>query len=356
MSTPGTGSPTVRRRRLGLQLRKHREKTGLTVDFVADHLRTTARSVVRWEAGQTSIRTRDLQALYHLYGVNVEEASELDALAREGRQRSWWTPYTSAVRPTFATFLELEADAAALLQYSTMVVPGLLQTEPYMRAIMRAARPQLDDDTIEKRVDIRLKRQDAMRARGYRRHFVIDQSCLYRQVGGPSIMADQLDYLVEVAQSRSVTVQVIPFEAGIHADLLWAFSVLTFADMPTVACIETLNGELYANALDSQRYAGHFDALRERALAEPMALALADKVGRDFESCSMQHGGSRRGLVGVKTALRFGETETELNSGTQRTPVQARRFPSLSVNGERSPVGWPMESLQSTEPGDPRRQ
>lgn len=281
MHTNAEGSPTVRRRRLGLQLRAHRERNSLTLDQVAATLETHARTVSRWELAQANIRVRDLRMLLDLYQVTGGERTELETLAREGRQHGWWTPYTSSVRPTFATFLGLEAEAASLNEYSGTVLPGLLQTENYMRAIMTAAIPQLSDETIERRIEIRLKRQAEMLSRNYPTHFVIDQSCLLRRVGGHDVMDEQLTSLIEVSKSRLITVQVIPFETGAHASILGSFAVLTFRDMPPVACVEMLGGDLYADGPDSEQYTQHFDNLREAALPQPLSLSLVEKIRKE---------------------------------------------------------------------------
>lgn len=261
-----------------MQLRAHRERSGLTLDQAAASIGTAERSLRRWEKAQASIRTSDLRALLDLYTVNDSDRMELELLAREGRQRGWWTPYTSAVRPTFATFLGLEAEATSLMEFSATLLPGLLQTERYMRAVMSTAIPRLDDATIEKRTELRSKRQSEMFARGYPTHFVIDQACLLRRVGDAEVMREQLTHLRTVAKSRLVTIQVIPFEIGAYASILGSFSILTFDGLPPVACIEELGGDLYADGSDSALYTEHFVALREAALPEPLAMALVDTV------------------------------------------------------------------------------
>lgn len=274
-------SPTVRRRRLGLQVRAHRERCGLTLEQAAGALETSRFTVSRWESGQANIRTGDLRLLFDLYAVPADERAELETLAREGRQRGWWTPYTSSVRPTFATFLGLEAEAASLMEYSAIILPGLLQTERYMRAVMRAAVPFIGDDTIERRTEVRLKRQAEIFARGYPMHFVIDQACLLRRVGGVDVMRDQLTHLTEKAKNRQITLQVIPFEIGAHASVMGSFSVLTFADMPPISYVEQLAGDLYGDGEDAALYTQHFDALREAALPKPLALELLERIRKE---------------------------------------------------------------------------
>lgn len=279
-------SPTVRRRRLGAQLRSAREAVDLTRETVAEALGTSIYAVGRWETGRSAIRQSDLRALLDIYRVhNTFERAELETLAREGRQRGWWTPYTSAIKPTFATFLGLESEAASLMEYSAIVVPGLLQTQEYMRAVMSAAVPMLGDETMDKRIEVRLKRQADMLTRGYPTHFVIDEACLWRRVGGGVVMRQQLDQLLELARSRYVTVQVLAFEVGAHASTLGSFSVLAFDHDPPIACVEELGGDLYADGPDAVRYSQHFDKLREAALPEPLSLSLIGRVKEEAHPC-----------------------------------------------------------------------
>lgn len=281
MSRHDRGSPTVRRRRLGLQLKGHRGRARMTPEAVAGALQTTSRTVLRWEAGAANIRPRDLGTLLDLYAVPEADRPDLFTLAREARLQGWWSPYTSSVRPTFATFLGLEDEAASLCEYSAMLIPGLLQTEPYMRAVMNADVPLLPDETIEQRIALRIKRQAGMLEHDRPSHFIIDQACLLRRVGSVEIMNDQLAHLIEVAKSRLVTIQVLSFEIGAHASIMGGFSVLTFEEMPPVACVELVAGDLYADGDDSERYTLHFNALRQGALPEPLALALVERIRKD---------------------------------------------------------------------------
>lgn len=278
------GSPTVRRRRLGVLLKEAREQAKLRPEDVALQLSTTARTILRWEAGHSLIASKNLRLLFEVYKIHSpNEQMALSALQKEGAQRGWWTPYTSAVRPTFATFLGLEADAVKLMEYSAIVLPGLLQTEPYMRAVMNASIPRITDETIESRIELRRKRQDDIFSSGTDRHFVIDESCLYRTVGGAETMRDQIKHLVDVARSsRLVTVQVLPMAVGAHASTLGSFSVMTFDEPdPPVACVELLGGDMYADGPDSAIYTEHFDKLREGSLPEPLALIRAEEIMKD---------------------------------------------------------------------------
>lgn len=260
-----------------MQLRAHRERVGLTLDQAAVSIDKDERTLRRWEKAQASIRTGDLRALLDLYDVSGSERIELELLAREGRLPGWWTPYTSAVRPTFATFLGLEAEAASIQQYAGILVPGLLQTENYARHTLNVELPTIDDGTVDKRLAVRRKRQTEMFARGYPAHFVIDQGALLRRVGDAGIMREQLDYLTELSKSRLITIQVIPFAAGAYA-VLGGFTVLTFDVAPPVAVVELPGGDLYADGPDSVLYTEHFAQLRESALNGTMSMVLVGEI------------------------------------------------------------------------------
>lgn len=252
----------------------------MTVEYVAGALMNTVRSVRRWESGATNPRQRELRNLINLFDVSDELARELEVLAKEGRQPGWWTPYTSDIRPTYATFLGLEAEAAQLLDYAAILIPGPLQTEKYMRAVMNAATPMLSDETIDSRIEVRLKRQSAMLSSGHLTHFVIDEGCLWRCVGGKAVMREQLDYLIVAAEARLITIQVLPLTVGAHASILGSFSVLTYAsdEDPPVAYVEMLGGDLYADGSDSAQYSDIFSKLCQAALPEPLALDLIERV------------------------------------------------------------------------------
>ena len=283
MSTQG--SPTVRRRRLGSQLRAARRAVGLSRQQVAEKMETSESGVTRWETGRTRIRLNDLRALLDLYGLTDPTLrAELEQLAREGRQRGWWTPYTSSIRPSFATFLGLEAEASEEHEYSAIVLPGLLQTEEYATAIMRAAVPELSDAVVEERVKLRLERQKRLTSKDappLKLHAIIDEACLYRKVGGDDVWLAQLQHLWTMCGRRSVTVQVLPFEVGAHASTLGGFLLLRYQDAPPIAMIELAAGDLYAEHDDAVRYVTRFDMLRESAL--PPALSRA-RIGEVYQA------------------------------------------------------------------------
>jgi transcriptional regulator with XRE-family HTH domain len=260
----------------------YREIMSMTVEAVAAQLRTTPRTVLRWEAGHANLRARDLETLADMYCVPDRDRAELEALARESRIPGWWAPFTRDISPTYATFLGLEAEAEALQDYSSILIPGLLQTERYMRTVMQAAYPVLDEETIDTRIELRRKRQAETFGRDHRIHLIIDESCLWRSVGGFEIMREQLDAVREAAKSRRVTLQVLPMRAGFAA-MVGSFCVLTFPspDDPPVACVEMRNGCLHVDPREALIYAEYFDKLREASLPERLALELVQEITKE---------------------------------------------------------------------------
>src|SRR5215510_3925866 len=153
------GSPTVRRRRLGSELRRHREAAGLTIDQVAERLYCSPSKISRLETGQTVASSRDVRDLLGLYQVPVSEREDLVEVAREARQKGWWQPYGSLLTGAYVGF---EAAAAAIRSYEAQCVPGLLQTEDYARSVFLAGTPDMPEEELEGRVAVRMARQSLL--------------------------------------------------------------------------------------------------------------------------------------------------------------------------------------------------
>ena len=178
------GSPTVRRRRLGLILRGMRERAGLTGDAVGSMLERSGSWVSRVETGRVGLR--DLTDLLQLYGVDDRQTvDELLAMAREEKQRGWWSKYADTLAGPYATSIGFEVEAADLLVYETLVVHGLLQTEDYARAIFYAAMPPNSGDAIERKLRARLARQELLtRSKPVKLWAILDESVLLHRIGG----------------------------------------------------------------------------------------------------------------------------------------------------------------------------
>ncbi|GAB1694075.1 helix-turn-helix domain-containing protein [Krasilnikovia sp. M28-CT-15] len=261
-------SPTVRRRRLGLELKRLRDEQRLSREEVAAHLEVSVSTVSRIETGRGGLRPKDLRQLLDLYGVSDEATrSDLEALARAGKVQGWWTRHAGELRSAYSTFIGLEAEASWLLDFEAITVPGLLQTESYARALLASALPAMTDDAIEARVRVRIQRQRARLdgATPVDLWAIIDESVIRRQVGGSLVMREQLKHLVEMAGRPNVTLQVLPYAAGAHPGVIGSFVVLRFVQDPDVAYIEGVAGDVYAEGTDVQRFTLAFDGLRAAA-------------------------------------------------------------------------------------------
>jgi transcriptional regulator with XRE-family HTH domain len=274
-------SPTVRRRRLGLILRGLRERAGLTGDEVGAAIERSGSWVSRVETGRVGLRARDLADLLELYKVEDGTVrSQLQALAREGKRRGWWSRYGDAVSGPYATYIGLEADAAELLSYEATVVNGLLQTEDYARALFAgAALPLLPAEVIERKVEVRMARQELLtQPDPLVLCAILDESVLLRPIGGAEVHLRQLKHLIELSQAPNISIQVVPFEAGPHPGLIGSFTVMKFpsADDPDVAYIEAASGDILAESEDARSYYDIFDHLRAIALSPADT---RDKIG-----------------------------------------------------------------------------
>ena len=274
-------SPTVRRRRLGLILRGLRERAGLTGDEVGAAIERSSSWVSRVETGRVGLRTRDLADLLSLF--NVEDPtvrSQLQALAREGKRRGWWSRYADAVSGPYATYIGFEADAAMLLSYEAVVVSGLLQTEDYARALFAGvALPPNPAEVIDRKVEVRMARQELLtQPDPLTLHAILDESVLLRPIGGAEVHRRQLKHLIELSELPNITIQVIPFEAGPHPGLIGSFTVMKFpsTDDPDVAYIEAASGDILAESEGARSYHEVFDHLRAIALSPAET---RDKIG-----------------------------------------------------------------------------
>ena len=275
---PEVRSPTVRRRELGALLRALRTQHDLTVDQVAEHLLCSPSKVSRLETGHRAATLRDVRDLCELYGVSDPgERERLMSLAREARQQAWWQSYDL----NYSTYVGLETEAVAISGFQSTVVPGLLQTAGYARAGHEGAMPRLSDDEIQRLIEAKLTRQQLL-TQPHPPSFsaVLDEAALHRVVGGPRVMADQLDRLLEAARLPHITIQVIPFAIGAHPGVESNFNIL---DMPTptpgVVFVEGLVGSIYLErSEDLDRYHRVFDRLRTIALTPDESIGLIASI------------------------------------------------------------------------------
>ncbi|MFD4972024.1 helix-turn-helix domain-containing protein [Streptomyces sp. NPDC058424] len=262
-------NPTVRRRRLGQELRRLRELKGMTAEEVAERLLVSQSKISRLENGRRSISQRDVRDLCGVY--EVEDHRIVDSLmqmAKESRQQGWWHSFGDI---PYSVYIGLETDAASLRIYDPQVVPGLLQTRQYAEALIAGALPETAPADIEKRVQVRMRRQERISAaeNPLRLWTVLDEAALRRIVGSPALMREQLEHLVEQSRLPHVTVQVIPFDMGAHPGLNGQYAILEFPDTAdsSVVYIEGVTSDLYLEkANDVQKYSVMYEHLRAQAL------------------------------------------------------------------------------------------
>jgi DNA-binding XRE family transcriptional regulator len=246
--------PTVRRMVVGVHLRQLRIDMGLSREQAAEAIRASEWKIHRLENGQVSFKERDIAELLRLYGVtDPVEVGELLALAREANAPGWWQHYGDVLPQWFRTYVDLESAATLIRTYEGMFVPGLLQTDDYMRAVIRGAHLEDSAEEVGRKVRLRMARQTLLtREQPPRLWAVVDEAALRRPVGGPGVMRGQLERLLEATKLPNVTLQVLPFEAGAHAAMVGAFSVLRFPDqeLQDVVYLEHISGASYLNKPD----------------------------------------------------------------------------------------------------------
>lgn len=236
------------RRLLGQQLRALRKTAGLSAQAVADHMETSSASwITRIEKGQRGIQLRDVTRLLDLYEVSDEPTrQDLLEMARQVKQRGWWQPYRSTLPERYVDYIGLEAAASHIRNAELDVVPGLLQTEAYMRELLSHSVDASSTEEIESRVKARLGRQSSILNSQTRVEFLLDESVLHRVVGGPALMREQLEHLARAGEESGLSIRLLPFEHGTHAGSSGSVVLLDFATMtPPVACIEHMAGTMF---------------------------------------------------------------------------------------------------------------
>jgi hypothetical protein len=255
---------------VGAQLRRHRTDAGLSREQAAEAIRASEWKIHRLENGQTGFKDRDVVDLLAHYGVtDPAEVDALLAMAREANSPGWWQQYGDLLPQWFRAFVDLESAATLIRTYEGQLVPGLLQTEEYTRAVIHGAQLDESAEEVERRVALRVARQALLERAGAPRLWaVVDEAALRRPVGGREVMRGQLERLVEATKLPNVTLQVLPWSAGAHPAMTGAFSILRFGDqdLPDVVYVEHLTNALYLDRReDVNQYLHVMDTISVRA-------------------------------------------------------------------------------------------
>ncbi|MFE5599846.1 helix-turn-helix domain-containing protein [Streptomyces coelicoflavus] len=282
---------SVHRRQLATRLRELREASGLTLTEVSEQIEVNQGSLSRIETGERGTTPVLVRALLDCYAVTDTELRDdiLDLVrADKEQQKPWWRKYSTVLTPTrYDGYLALEAGAIALANYQPLLVPGLLQTEDYARAVIVQMRPNLGADQVDALVKVRMERQES-RLSGERPaelSAVLDEAVLHRAIGSPSVMRRQFENLVQAGEQPNVTIQLLPFSLGAHPGLYGPFVVLIFPQ-PTVPLVwlENPHNSVYLESpSDVQNYTDTFDQLRASALSPAETRTRLNRTAEELE-------------------------------------------------------------------------
>ncbi len=287
---PDSGIPQaggiILRMLLGTQLRRLRETAGVTPEQAGYEIRASRSKISRMETGHVGFKARDITDLLTLYGVSDEQVrNRLLAMAHRSGQPDWWSQYGDILPGWFESYLGLESVSSTIRTFELQFVHGLFQTQDYARAVTRLGHRSAPAAEIERRVGLRMKRQELLtRTAPPRIWSVMDEAVLRRPFGGTAVMRAQLHRLIEAAALPHVTLQVVPFASGGHAGASGAFTVLRFneSDLPDVVYIEQLTGAVYLDQRpDVEHYLEVADQLSGEALTPAESRRFIEQVAKE---------------------------------------------------------------------------
>jgi transcriptional regulator with XRE-family HTH domain len=283
----GGGGPTVQRMLVGAKLRRLRTDLGLSREEAAEAIRASEWKIHRLENGQVGFKERDLVDLLARYRVtDPDEVTELLAMAREANAPGWWQRYTDVLPQWFRAYVDLESAATLIRTYEGQLVPGLLQTDDYMRAVIHGAHLDESVEEVGRRVRLRMARQTLLtREHPPRLWAVVDEAALRRPVGGREVMRGQVERLIEAAKLPNVTLQILGFDSGAHPAMVGSFSVLRFPDqeLPDVVYLEHLTSASYLSKPEEvDRYLHVMESICVRAAPPDQTVELLDQILDDL--------------------------------------------------------------------------
>lgn len=265
---------TVRQRRLAAALLALRGDTPR--DKVVQETGVSEGALLKMEKGRTRPQKRTLLALLDYYKASAEQREELVDLWQHSTRSSDLQLIEESLPENYQTFIQFEREASTLSAFEGAFVPGLLQTEAYARAVIRSQLPEQSDEGIEARVEVRMRRQEALsRPSAVRLWAILDEAVIRRTVGSEDVMREQLAHLAKVGQAgNTVTLQLIPFGAGAHTGMIGSFLVMDFAEPdPPVVYLENFSGGIFLEAPDEvARYRSNFQRLAAQALSPQATL------------------------------------------------------------------------------------
>lgn len=294
-----SASPLMQRWRLRRELRTARLRKELTQKQVAEAMEWSLSKVNRIEQAKSGISINDLRALLLLYGITDEEQTEqllnltrAAARSKGGRHDQWWRHYTEVAPAKLLELLDYESAASAVSQFETIFAPGILQTEEYASAVLQVFYDEKSSaDRVAPLVDLRTRRRDLLTSEGAPEFtFVLDESVIHRVVGSPSVMSQQLQHLAKVAKRPNVTIQIMPFMAGLHSGMKQSFELIQFAEAPdeNIVFLESPRGDFISDDPEETRnYLEAFESITAMSLNPSESVArLCEAAGEMTDDSS----------------------------------------------------------------------
>ena len=243
----GKLSPSAARRQLGARLRHLRDTAKLTGRAAGERAGVTHATISKYENGKLLPELEQLDQLLDVYNVSEEsERTVFHELLDDASGDNWWEAYDDVLPHKFSTYIGLELDAASVTSYESTLIHGLLQTPEYARELVQAVRVTFYPDEIDRLVEVRMRRKELFhRSPPLQLTVVMEEATIRRPVGGPEVMRDQLDYLLQMQKEENIHIQVLPFSLGAHIGLDGSISLLTFEDEPSVGYSESTTGNTY---------------------------------------------------------------------------------------------------------------
>ncbi|MFJ9104388.1 helix-turn-helix domain-containing protein [Streptomyces sp. NPDC102405] len=284
-STGGTSAPTVLRMILGRRLQERRQGAGASLEDAARALRVTSLTIRRLEKAEVALKPLYVEKLLETYGAAQQEIEEFVELAERANEPGWWHTYRDVLPNWFSAYVSLEAGARTLRTYEPHYVTGLLQTRAYARGVLRGGFPGEADEDLARRVDLRLRRQGLLDRPGAPTLWVVmEEAVLHRVVGGPEVMREQIERLLEVSELEHVSVDVVPFTAGAHVGACAPFTYFRFEEpeLPDIVYTEVLSGAMYLDQRSD--VSAHLEAHNRMSLlsSDADSKALLNRMRKEY--------------------------------------------------------------------------
>ncbi|MFJ6841821.1 helix-turn-helix domain-containing protein [Streptomyces griseoluteus] len=281
----GASAPTVLRMVLGRRLQERRQEAGVSLEEAARALRVTALTIRRLEKAEVALKPLYVEKLLETYGAGSQEREEFVAFAERANEPGWWHAYRDVVPGWFSAYVSLETGAKTLRTYEPHYVTGLLQTHAYARAVLAGGFPNEGDEDLARRVDLRLRRSALLeRADSPTLWVVMEEAVLHRVVGGPEVMREQIDRLLEFSELPHVSVDVVPFTAGAHVGACAPFTYFRFEEpeLPDIVYSEILSGAMYLDQRSD--VVAHLEAHNRMSLlsSDAQSRALLNRMRKEY--------------------------------------------------------------------------